>query len=285
MKLIIYDSGADFLTDNEACLAQNPITSVLIVRNAKNRGGEAKTKECLFGAIKRGEETLALFCNVLPWNMVIDVYCHEDDYRDAAQLIAGYTVDEQIPYRGIMAPETFCLHFCKHVYACTSWELKRDMSMDLMILTKVIPCKTPEGLARLATKEDVDTLLAWGDAFRKEVDIIFPPSDEEARRNAMLKKIEQGDAFVFEDATGKLVSTACLNKELPKSVAVGSVYTPKEERGKGYSTANMINLCNTALARGNECLSLYVDKANPSSTRVYSKIGFKTMRDQTTYIF
>lgn len=58
-------------------------------------------------------------------------------------------------------------------------------------------------------------------------------------------------------------------------MAVAAVYTPPEERGRGYATALVTALCRRVLAMGKAYVCLFVDDRNPISNHVYEKIGFR----------
>ena len=60
---------------------------------------------------------------------------------------------------------------------------------------------------------------------------------------------------------------------------VGYVYTPPEERGRGYATGLVAELTREALASGRRSAFLYTDLANPTSNAIYARIGYVPVRD------
>lgn len=78
-------------------------------------------------------------------------------------------------------------------------------------------------------------------------------------------------------------SRASLSRECPHGSSVNFVYTPPEKRGKAYAQTNAANLCRMILASGKGFCTLFVDKANPVSNRVYCKIGFRAVEECCDY--
>ena len=87
--------------------------------------------------------------------------------------------------------------------------------------------------------------------------------------------LRAGRQFVWENGAGVPVSMAEYGRDLPHGMAVAAVYTPPEERGRGYATALVTALCRRVLAMGKAYVCLFVDDRNPISNHVYEKIGFR----------
>ncbi len=67
--------------------------------------------------------------------------------------------------------------------------------------------------------------------------------------------------------------------------SIGSVYTPAHLRGRGYGGAVVHALSVRLLAEGARYVALYTDLANPISNRLYARIGFVPLLDQTEIIW
>jgi predicted GNAT family acetyltransferase len=57
------------------------------------------------------------------------------------------------------------------------------------------------------------------------------------------------------------------------------VYTPPEHRRRGYATALVADLSRHALRTGAERCMLFTDLANPTSNRIYARIGYRRCGD------
>ena len=96
-------------------------------------------------------------------------------------------------------------------------------------------------------------------------------------------RIREGKVYLFETPEGIPVSTAQTSRELACGPCISGVYTPPEHRRRGYCQTLVAHICRQRLAQGAQCLSLFVDKANPSSNRAYRKIGFQTLSNSFDY--
>jgi predicted GNAT family acetyltransferase len=63
------------------------------------------------------------------------------------------------------------------------------------------------------------------------------------------------------------------------------VYTPPGRRGRGYATALVAALSAELLAAGRRFCFLYTDLANPTSNRIYQRIGYERVCDSAEIRF
>ena len=98
------------------------------------------------------------------------------------------------------------------------------------------------------------------------------------------KVVEGYEGYDFEK-DGKIVATASCNRHLTKGKSIGNVYTPKEERGKGYAYNLVYRISKEFLDSGLEYCVLFTDDSNPISNHVYEKIGYERRADTTEILF
>jgi predicted GNAT family acetyltransferase len=67
-------------------------------------------------------------------------------------------------------------------------------------------------------------------------------------------------------------------------VRVNFVYSPPEFRGRGYATACVTALTRQLLDEGRAFCCLYADRANPTSTGIYERIGYRPIGDASDFI-
>jgi uncharacterized protein len=53
------------------------------------------------------------------------------------------------------------------------------------------------------------------------------------------------------------------------------VYTPPEQRGRAYASALVGSLTQTLLNAGHRFVFLHTDLANPTSNRLYMRLGYR----------
>ncbi|BAY85818.1 GCN5-related N-acetyltransferase [Calothrix parasitica NIES-267] len=63
------------------------------------------------------------------------------------------------------------------------------------------------------------------------------------------------------------------------------VYTPPEYRKKGYASACVAGLSQTLLGEGYKFCFLFTDLSNPTSNKIYQKIGYQPVADWNNYSF
>jgi predicted GNAT family acetyltransferase len=68
-------------------------------------------------------------------------------------------------------------------------------------------------------------------------------------------------------------------------VRIYLVYTPDELRGHGYATACTAEITRRLLAEGKRYCFLYTDLSNPTSNKIYCRIGYRPVCDVACYRF
>jgi predicted GNAT family acetyltransferase len=69
------------------------------------------------------------------------------------------------------------------------------------------------------------------------------------------------------------------NREMQTVSGVSYVYTPPYFRGKGYATSCVADLSRLLLKEGFTKCVLYTDLANPTSSSIYQKVGYRPVCD------
>lgn len=101
-------------------------------------------------------------------------------------------------------------------------------------------------------------------------------SREDIKKSLSQKGKEED--FIIAQKDGKLVAQAGIQTYTPKINQIGSVYTPEEERGKGYAKAIVSEICKRIIERG-KMPTLMVNKDNTPAVRAYNALGFEHYDD------
>jgi predicted GNAT family acetyltransferase len=104
---------------------------------------------------------------------------------------------------------------------------------------------------------------------------------EEAERN--VEKAAASGRFVFWTIEDRPVSVAAISRRLRHTGAIAPVYTPPEQRGRGYAGSVTAAVVDRVFAEGKTAACLYTDLRNPMSNRCYAKIGFRPHCDSWHY--
>lgn len=155
------------------------------------------------------------------------------------------------------------------------------MSQCLQSCRNVVWRRRSRGLFRAAEVADIPLLTEWARAFECEV------HGEEAKHDlepGVRRRIDKGRFFVWED-TGTVVSSASIGRATRSSITVNFVYTPSEQRGRGFATACVAEVTARQLHAGRQFCCLYTDASNPISNAVYAKIGYRKVCDSAWWNF
>lgn len=136
------------------------------------------------------------------------------------------------------------------------------------------PSPAPAGLPRTATAADRALLVGWIRAFGEETG----QSGDRAER-IVDARTAHGGLTLWENG-GVPVSTAGVSPRIAGTVRVSTVYTPPEHRGRGYAAAVTAEASRRAREDGAREVLLFTDLANPTSNRVYRRIGYEAVSDR-----
>lgn len=134
-----------------------------------------------------------------------------------------------------------------------------------------------EGTLRLAIPGERGLLVQW---FRDFIDETGSLSGDGA---ALVDQwIAAGHLWVWNHAGPKTMTVA--RTPVESVVRVSGVYTPGEYRGHGYATACVHRLSTRLKDAGLRCI-LYTDLGNPTSNRIYRRIGYRAVAEALCYRF
>lgn len=150
----------------------------------------------------------------------------------------------------------------------TGVAVRRGTRQQLYVLHAVETTEPrPSGHYRAITDDDVAVLVPWIVDFHALVgEVHFDPADYLAQRRTGFRVWEDGGVPVTMAASFGLTA---------HGARVSLVYTPPEQRGRGYATACVTALSRELLAGGKRHCCLYTDVSNPISNRVYQRIGYR----------
>lgn len=197
----------------------------------------------------------------------------------ALKLIAQDLQDEGEPLPGVSGAVAEVATFLQDWQALTGQSYRRVMDMRIYQLTQVNPVIKVPGRLRLATSADRPLLLDWFAAFVSA----NPEIMREAPETMVDSGLKRQSIHLWED--GIPVSWASGSRSLPAAGRIGPVYTPPEQRRKGYATACVAALSQKLLDQGCDRCFLFTDLANPTSNHIYQQIGYHSICDWHDYSF
>lgn len=154
------------------------------------------------------------------------------------------------------------------------------MAQRIYKLVRVNDIIFAAGTFRLALAADAEILTKWARLFYEATEkapVINQPLHD------ITGRINNQELYVWEN--GVPVSMAAKARPTRNGMRIGFVFTPVEQRCKGYATSCVAALARNVLDSGYQFCTLYTDLANPTSNSIYKKIGFEEVCDSAEYSF
>lgn len=157
----------------------------------------------------------------------------------------------------------------------------------LFEVTTLRPPAPVPGRLRRVTRDDVELATEWMAAFMAD-------ADEQAGRSpgtsfhgvpdedGMLRRIDGGRLWFWEDA-GRPVHLTGVNAPSFGVAGVGPVFTPRDQRGRGYASAAVAEASRLVLDSGAR-VCLFTDQANPMSNALYRRLGYEPVTDMAELV-
>ena len=133
------------------------------------------------------------------------------------------------------------------------------------------------GSARPTTEDDLAVVGPWIDEFH--VVEFGEESNVEAAAEMVRRAQAAGNQFLLWEHDGVPVSVGGVRRPSCAMSRIGPVFTPTELRGNGFGSAVTAACAQWAGARGATEVLLFTDLANPTSNRIYQRIGFRPVTD------
>ncbi|HTJ37299.1 MAG TPA: GNAT family N-acetyltransferase [Dactylosporangium sp.] len=151
----------------------------------------------------------------------------------------------------------------------------------------VAPAPAP-GALRVATEDDFDLAEAWFAAFMGDADEQAgrprgANADEMPSRDALLGRLRAGGLWFWVDEDAHPVH---MTGDTPPSFGVariGPVYTPPQQRGRGWASNAVFEVSQRILAQGARAC-LFTDQENPLSNKVYAALGYRPVVDMVNLV-
>jgi len=156
-----------------------------------------------------------------------------------------------------------------------------QMAQRIYRLSRVTKQMSAVGQLREPTRSDEALVQKWRAAFSIEAEGM---DREQAEKDAALPLRKSRHLLLWE-VDGAAVSMAGYSGRTRNGIRIAWVYTPPNNRGKGFAGACVAALSQKLLDEGRKFCFLYTDLANPVSNHVYQKIGYEPVTDATVYSF
>jgi RimJ/RimL family protein N-acetyltransferase len=142
----------------------------------------------------------------------------------------------------------------------------------LFRLGRLAPPPPPGGRLRAATDADVELGARWFDDFCAEAGLRPDPG-----RLATSRRVVAQGRLDFWAVGGVPVCMVGHSLTVAGVTRIGPVWTPPEHRRRGYAAAATAAVAGRLARHG--AVVLFADRANPTATGVYERVGFRPVAD------
>ena len=196
--------------------------------------------------------------------------------------LVRYLLAMDAPIPGVVGPasaaQAFSACWAEAVPSASPMEATRMRVFEARTVAEV---PLAAGALRLTGMDDHPLMAQWMDAFAQEA--LGEPADLDGAVKSAERSIADRRLHIW-DCNGP-VSIAQATRPMRNGTTISAVYTPPEQRNKGYATSCVASLTKKLLAECYSFCSLFADLANPTSNSIYAKIGYVPLGDALEFDF
>ena len=158
----------------------------------------------------------------------------------------------------------------------------------LFDLHELAPAAPVAGGLHQATYDDVGLATDWFGAFMADADDQAgrprgTSPHEAVDEDSVRRRIDRGQLWFWRDQGGERVHLTGVNPPSFGVARIGPVYTPPGQRGRGWASAAVSEI-SARLLRAGVTPCLFTDQANPTSNRIYQRLGFTPVTDMANLV-
>lgn len=242
------------------------------------RSGYGPDPPPYLAAVRDGSGRLVLAALMIaPARLVL---APRDAHDDALELLCRDLVRSGTPLGSLNAPDPLAERFAARWSDAAGVTWRAAMRQRLHSLSAVDPVPMPPGALREAGADDLERVAAWIAAFERDA---MGHADDAAARAQAQRRIGAREMVLWDD--GRPRAMAARARRTRHTETINHVYTPPEERGRGFGTALTAALSRRLLEDGSRECVLFTDLANPTSNAIYARIGYRPIGDFTMVRF
>jgi hypothetical protein len=278
VRFVITRDLEEFAAVAEAFAAERIERNVLATILADQLQGQyaEASRVYAYGVDVRGELRFAAL-RTAPWPLLAT----EFDPALAPRFLAQWLEVDPEPSGVSSVPDT-ANAICEAWREQTGGTTRCRFSEALHVLEQVVdPPRPAAGELRLAREDERGLIVEWAKGFG--VDSGIDTAELQAAETMVALRLDRGRMLVWDDHGP--VSMAGVNQAVAGVVRIGPVYTPSEQRRRGYASSLVAAVSRRALAEGASSCMLYTDLANPTSNKIYADVGFRRVGDWEEHLF
>jgi predicted GNAT family acetyltransferase len=271
VRVVRYPNARAFLARAEPWLMAKEIEHGMTLTTAHNAlANESRYEQPVYWAtIEDGGEILGCAFRTPPFRLGVTAL------NETA--IAALLVDLQSVYptlSGVSGPEptanVLAEAWCRTRGGAATVKLRQRLH-SLRVL--VPPMRPPSGALRPATAADAELVLAWATEFIREARV------ENVHPAFFLQLIVAGQVYLWHNGEPRCLAATV--RHTANASAIGVLFTPGEQRHRGYGTATVAALSELVFKGGTRGCYLYAAPDDMAVNRIVGGIGFEPVHDTT----
>ncbi|MDX2818872.1 GNAT family N-acetyltransferase [Streptomyces sp. PA03-5A] len=274
MTWFITDKPEVFRSEAGAFLAARPDLHTMLLSGLDTieqlRSG-GKQPSTVLGWWREADETATMAAFVwMPPHMLTASRLSQAAATHLAVLLSTQTQ----PFAQLLADDSSVRAFSEAWRTTTGSAPKSGPHLRLYRLGRLVrPGVAPPGAPRTATSGDLALLREWCTRFVTEAGSLGTDLD------AFIDERMSRGGWRLWTVGDEPVAMAAMTSVLAGTARLTPVYTPPEQRGRGYGSAVTAAVSQAARDAGAEHVLLFTDLANPTSNSVYQRIGYRPVSD------
>lgn len=269
LKLQLFNKLETYKSTVIPFLEQNEIVNNLVLGLLLS----AKEQPTVMATVTRNDRIILCILQTSPKQMVLsnaEAFTAEE-VVELVKLLNQSIRD--IP--GIVGERALTNQLAKELTLLRSYIPSIQMNQRLYKLEDVVKKPLKDGRLVKMALHNLPLIADWVYQFCKDIDESISRNDAEIKAKDL---IEKGKVYGWQ-VGGEIVSIANASRPTKSNITINFVYTPIEERKKGYASSCVSALSELMLNSGFRTTSLYTDLANPTSNKIYMEIGYKPIMD------
>jgi GNAT superfamily N-acetyltransferase len=180
-------------------------------------------------------------------------------------------------------------HVCAQELArLTGGQAQIGQHTRLHRLGELVPPTPVAGELRAITEDEVELAAHWFEAFGADADEQAgrprgTSAHDVPEREDILRRARGGQLWFWADDTGSPVHLTGAGPTAFGVSRIGPVYTPPEQRGRGWASNAVAEVSRRRQAEGTQ-VCLFTDQANPTSNGIYAALGFVPVVDMANMV-
>jgi uncharacterized protein len=273
MRLTTHATAAEFLAAVGPALAEHEAEHHLVLGVAEAAARDDVPNDNLFLASVQDARGLALAA-LMTHGYPLLLASNRADLASASALLWETLAEAQRAPRFVIGTVGQVEGAVEQWERASRGSAKVAMRQRSYQLSSVHALPPTSGRLRIATSDDLDLVAEWISDFESEA---LANIGARSTKASAARRVAAGEIHLWCDPEPRTMAATA--RPTKRAIAIGGVYTPGEWRRRGYATACVAALSELLLRRGFELCVLYTDLSNPTSNSIYTRIGYRPLRD------